>query len=153
MVTFSCTINKNFGLSVGMECNYKQFVNQYSSNTLALNKHQHNEDRDRRRYLSHKFSLTPLSEFKWNGSVFGNRTLLVNTLRNSITQLESAIPSPFIHSAWQGTRHNWVKAVQMCSSPKDFALALAILEASIKPVVTNPVWRESLGQLVKQCFN
>ena len=57
----------------GQECSYKDYVNQYSSNNLALNKHQHNEDRDRRRYLSHKFSLTPASEFKWSGTIFGNR--------------------------------------------------------------------------------
>ncbi len=129
-----------------MENNYRQYQNQYSTNPLALNKHQHNEERDRKRYLSHKFSLTPLSEFKWNGSVYGNRAMTISTLRLSITQLESAIPSPFLHSSWLSSRQNWVKAVHMCASAKDFALALAILEASIKPVVTNPVWRESLGK-------
>lgn len=49
---------------LGMENSYKNWVNQYSVNTLALNKFQLQEDRDRKRHMSHKFSLTPLSEFK-----------------------------------------------------------------------------------------
>ena len=51
-------------LFLGQEGNYKLYKNQYTTNSLALNKHQHNEERDRKRYLSHKFSLTPASEFK-----------------------------------------------------------------------------------------
>ncbi|KAB1265320.1 Nucleosome-remodeling factor subunit BPTF [Camelus dromedarius] len=42
-------------------------------------------------------------------------------------------------------RANWIKAVQMCSKPREFALALAILECAVKPVVMLPIWRESLG--------
>lgn len=42
-------------------------------------------------------------------------------------------------------RTNWIKAVQMCSKAKEFALALAILECAIKPVAMLPVWRDSLG--------
>jgi hypothetical protein len=33
----------------------------------------------------------------------------------------------------------------MCSNAKDFALALCILESSMKPVLFNPAWLESLG--------
>jgi hypothetical protein len=35
----------------------------------------------------------------------------------------------------------------MCAKPEDFALALTILEASIKPVLFNPVWHEALGNV------
>lgn len=59
---------------------YKNFVSQYSTNTLALNKPQHAEERDKKRHLSHKFSLTTASEFKWNGSVTGLLTVLLCTL-------------------------------------------------------------------------
>ena len=130
-----------------MESTYKQYQNQYSVNTLALNKHQHNEDRDKRRYLSHKFSLTPLSEFKWNGSLYGNQAMTVATLRQSISQLETNIPSPFLHPHWMLHRQNWIKAVQMCHSAQDFGLALAIMEACMKPVLFNPVWHEALGKI------
>lgn len=43
------------------------------------------------------------------------------------------------------SRTNWNKAVQMCSKAREFALALAILECAIKPVVMLPVWKDSLG--------
>uniref|UniRef100_A0A0L8FKB1 Uncharacterized protein n=2 Tax=Octopus bimaculoides TaxID=37653 RepID=A0A0L8FKB1_OCTBM len=142
----SSAVNSCSGyFKLGMENNYKSFINQYSSNPLALNKHQHNEERDKKRFLSHKFSLTPVSEFKWNGSLYGNRILTISTLRLSITQLESNLPTPFLHPNWAIHRQNWQKAVHMCQNPQDFALALAILEACIKPVLFNPVWTESLG--------
>lgn len=70
-----------------MEGTYKTYQNQYASNTLALNKHQHNEDRDRKRFLSHKFSLTPLSEFKWNGAMYGTRAVVLGTMRMTMTQV------------------------------------------------------------------
>ena len=67
-------------------------MNQYTTNTLALSKAQHQEERDRRRYLSYKFSLTPVSEFKWNGSIHGNRALIEATLRLTMQQFENNIP-------------------------------------------------------------
>lgn len=54
-----------------MENGFKTYVNQYSTNIAALNKQQRNEERDKKRYLSHKFSLTQASEFKWAGSYYG----------------------------------------------------------------------------------
>ncbi|XP_050394423.2 nucleosome-remodeling factor subunit BPTF [Patella vulgata] len=143
--TSAVAVTQSEYFRLGNEGNYKMFQNQYSTNTLALNKHQHNEDRDKRRHLSHKFSMTPLSEFKWNGTVHGNRILTVSTLRLSITQLENNIPTPFLHPNWPIHRQNWQKAVHMCQNPQDFGLALAILEACIKPVVCNPVWSDHLG--------
>ncbi|XP_025083493.1 nucleosome-remodeling factor subunit BPTF-like isoform X4 [Pomacea canaliculata] len=139
----SIAVSQYFRL--GMEGGYKSYQNQYSTNPLALNKHQHNEERDKRRHLSHKFSLTQASEFKWNGSVYGNRAITMATLRLSIVQLENNIPAAFLHPNWSIHRSNWQKAVHMCQSPQDFALALAILEACMKPVIFNPVWHESLG--------
>ena len=130
----------------GMEGGYKSYQNQYSTNTLALNKHQHNEERDKRRHLSHKFSLTQASEFKWNGSIYGNRNIIMATLRLSIVQLENNIPTAFLHPNWSIHRQNWQKAVHMCQTAQDFALALAILETCMKPVLFNPVWHESLGK-------
>jgi nucleosome-remodeling factor subunit BPTF len=56
---------------LGMENGFKNYVNQYSTNIGALNKLQRNEERDKKRHLSHKFSLTQASEFKWIGSLYG----------------------------------------------------------------------------------
>uniref|UniRef100_A0A4W3K0W8 Bromodomain PHD finger transcription factor n=1 Tax=Callorhinchus milii TaxID=7868 RepID=A0A4W3K0W8_CALMI len=130
---------------LGQEGKYRVYQNQYSTSTLALNKHQHREDHDKRRHLSHKFCMTPAGDFKWNGAVHGSKVLTISTLRLTIIQLENNIPSPFLHPNWASHRSNWIKAVQMCSKPREFALALAILECAIKPVVMLPVWRESLG--------
>ncbi|XP_075418221.1 nucleosome-remodeling factor subunit BPTF isoform X16 [Tenrec ecaudatus] len=130
---------------LGQEGKYRVYHNQYSTNSFALNKHQHREDHDKRRHLAHKFCLTPAGEFKWNGSVHGSKVLTISTLRLTITQLENNIPSSFLHPNWASHRANWIKAVQMCSKPREFALALAILECAVKPVVMLPIWRESLG--------
>uniref|UniRef100_A0A3Q2XQB1 Bromodomain PHD finger transcription factor n=1 Tax=Hippocampus comes TaxID=109280 RepID=A0A3Q2XQB1_HIPCM len=140
---FALNLNNLFKL--GQEGKYRVYHNQYSTNVLALNKHQHREDNDKRRHLSHKFSLTAASEFKWNGSIYGSRSLTITTLRFNIIQLESNIPPPFMHLNWASHRTNWNKAVQMCSKAREFALALAILECAIKPVVMLPVWKDSLG--------
>uniref|UniRef100_A0A3B3WVM8 Bromodomain PHD finger transcription factor n=1 Tax=Poecilia mexicana TaxID=48701 RepID=A0A3B3WVM8_9TELE len=138
-------VNLDNLFKLGQEGKYRVYQNQYSTNTLALNKHQHREDYDKKRHLSHKFSLTTASEFKWNGSIHGARSLTVATLRLTIIQLETNVPGPFMHPNWASHRTNWNKAVQMCSKAREFALALAILECAIKPVVMLPVWKDSLG--------
>ncbi|XP_068386050.1 nucleosome-remodeling factor subunit BPTF isoform X11 [Eschrichtius robustus] len=142
-VVMKGNINNYFKL--GQEGKYRVYHNQYTTNSFALNKHQHREDHDKRRHLAHKFCLTPAGEFKWNGSVHGSKVLTISTLRLTITQLENNIPSSFLHPNWASHRANWIKAVQMCSKPREFALALAILECAVKPVVMLPIWRESLG--------
>ncbi|KAJ7992762.1 hypothetical protein DPEC_G00282040 [Dallia pectoralis] len=137
--------NLNNFFKLGQEGKYRVYQNQYSTNPLGLNKHQHREDHDKRRHLSHKFSLTPAGEFKWNGSIHGSKVLTISTLRLTIIQLENNVPAPFLHPNWASHRNNWIKAVQMCSKAREFALALAILECAIKPVVMLPVWKDALG--------
>lgn len=63
---------------LGMENSFKNYVNQFSANVAALNKPQRNEERDKKRHLSHKFSLTQASDFKWVGSLNGNYLKLYN---------------------------------------------------------------------------
>ncbi|XP_059196627.1 nucleosome-remodeling factor subunit BPTF-like [Centropristis striata] len=142
-VVMKGTLNQYFKL--GQEGKYRVYHNQFSSNTVALNKHQHREDHDKRRHLSHKFCMTPAGEFKWNGSIHGSKFLTISTLRLTIIQLENNVPAPFMHPNWASHRTNWIKAVQMCSKAREFALALAILECAIKPVAMLPVWKDSLG--------
>ncbi|XP_033751700.1 nucleosome-remodeling factor subunit BPTF-like [Pecten maximus] len=143
----SATVNalQHQHFKLGMEYNFKNYVNQYATNNLALNKYQHNEERDKRRYLSHKFSLTQASEFKWNGANHGKKSTVIQTLMLTIIQLESSIPSSFLHPNWPLHRQSWTNAVHMCRKPSDFSLALSILEACMKPVIFNPVWSEALG--------
>jgi len=135
----------------GMEGTYKHYQNLYRTCPLALNKNQHADDRDKRRHLSHKFSLTPASEFTWNGSTFGTQQLILSTLRASILQLESNIPTPLLHPNWTLHRARWTKLVNGCSQPCEFGAALAMFEAAVKPVVFNQVWHEALG-ITLHCY-
>ncbi|XP_074105928.1 nucleosome-remodeling factor subunit NURF301 E(bx) isoform X2 [Cotesia typhae] len=135
---------------LGMDCNYKSYVNQFTTNPIALNKPQRNEERDKKRHLSHKFSLTPASEFKWVGSLTGTRALLVSTIRQTILQLESAIQAPFMHTNWPLLKKPWTTAVGSCCNPRDFARALIVLQACIKSVVFASVWHDQLGHVKLQ---
>lgn len=135
---------------LGMDNNFKTYVNQYSTNPIALNKPQRNEERDKKRHLSHKFSLTQASEFKWIGSLTGTRALLVSTIRQTILQLESNIQAPFMHTNWPLLRKPWTTAVGACVNPRDFARALIVLQACIKSVVFASVWHDQLGHVKLQ---
>lgn len=139
--------NGTYLYKLGMENNFKAYVNQYTTNVIALNKPQRNEERDKKRHLSHKFSLTTASEFKWVGAVSGNKTLLLNTVRQTILQLEQAIQSPFMHPNWPLIRKHWLSAVGACQHPRDLARALIVLQACVKPVVFANVWHEQLGHV------
>ncbi|XP_025834373.1 nucleosome-remodeling factor subunit NURF301 isoform X2 [Agrilus planipennis] len=139
--------NGTYLYKLGMENSFKSYINQYTTNPIALNKPQRNEERDKKRHLSHKFSLTTASEFKWIGGVSGNRTLLLNTLRQTILQLEQVIPSPFMHPNWTLIRKHWFSVVNACQQPKDFARALIVLHACMKSVVFANVWHEQLGHV------
>lgn len=137
--------NGTYLFKLGMENSFKMYVNQFTTNVIALNKPQRNEERDKKRHLSHKFSLTPASEFKWIGAVSGSKTLLNNTLRHTILQLEQQFPAPFMHTNWPLLRKTWLTIVGNCQQPKDFAKVLVVLQACIKPVVFANVWHDQLG--------
>lgn len=65
-----------------------------------------------------------------------------------MTALESAVANIFMHTTWESnTRANWLKALNLCKTPADFALALAILENAIKPVLFNSIWGDNLGKM------
>ncbi|XP_063923379.1 nucleosome-remodeling factor subunit NURF301 isoform X3 [Zophobas morio] len=139
--------NGTYLFKLGMENTFKSYVNQFTTNVIALNKPQRNEERDKKRHLSHKFSLTTASEFKWSGALSGNRTVLLNTLRQTFLQLEQSIQSAYMHPNWQLLRKHWLNVVGSCQQPKDFARALIVLQACIKPVVFANVWHEQLGHI------
>ena len=139
-----------FLFKLGMENGFKTYTNHYSTNPAALNKPQRNEERDKKRHLSHKFSLTPAAEFKWMGPTHGARSILVNTLRLTILQLESSIQAPFMHPNWPLLRKPWVETVGKCILPKDFAKVLIVLQVCIKPVVFASVWHDQLGHIKLQ---
>lgn len=68
--------NGTYLFKLGNENSFKSYVNQYVSNPLALNKPQRNEERDKKRYMSHKFSLSSGQDFKWVGLLNGKHSIL-----------------------------------------------------------------------------
>jgi hypothetical protein len=55
---------------LGQEAAYKQYINQFTNNPHALSKVQANEERVKRTHMSHKFSLTDVSTFRWMGMYY-----------------------------------------------------------------------------------
>ncbi|CAK1552071.1 unnamed protein product [Leptosia nina] len=139
--------NGTYLFKLGNENVFKTYVNQYTTNPLALNKPQRNEERDKKRYISHKFSLSSGQEFKWIGLLNATKPLLVATLRQTLLHLESNIVVQFMHPNWSLLRKPWVQAVQLCQAPRDFARALCVLQACIRSVVWVPAWHEQLGHV------
>ncbi|XP_045474832.1 nucleosome-remodeling factor subunit NURF301 isoform X2 [Harmonia axyridis] len=139
--------NGTYLYKLGMENTFRSYVNQFTTNIIALNKPQRNEERDKKRHLSHKFSLTTASEFKWMGGLSGSKTVLTTTLKQTILQLEQAIPSSFMHPNWHMLKKHWLGIIGNCQQARDFAKALIVLQACIKPVVFANVWHEQLGHI------
>nr|XP_039255576.1 nucleosome-remodeling factor subunit BPTF-like [Styela clava] len=130
---------------LGEDKAYRQYVNHYTENNLALNKLQHKEERDRERYLSYKFSLFGEGQFKWIGDTMGNEKSMLETLRSTLMHLEHQIPLCFMHTKWERYRKAWGKIVLGCDTPQNFAAALGILEMATRNVVKRSVWRVSNG--------
>ena len=63
---------------LGEDKGYKQYKNYFVENTLALNKYQHKEEKDKERHVGYKFSLSGPVEFQWSGSVCGSRVSETN---------------------------------------------------------------------------
>ena len=129
---------------LGMEKSYEQYINQFSTNQLAKNKQQAQEERDRRRGISTKFNL---AEYNYTGSMIGNLERILLTLRCSIVTLETSVPTAFMHPVWPFQRSTWVKAVHLCKTAPEFASVLTFFESFVKPVVMRNVWNDAVGHL------
>lgn len=133
---------------LGMENSFKTYVNQYTINAVALNKPQRNEERDKKRHLSHKFSLTTASEFKWLGNNnIGTVANTITTLRQTLVALEQSIGISYMHPNWLNLKKTWIHAIAKCEKPKDFAKVLVIYQSCVKTVVFANVWNEQLGHI------
>lgn len=129
---------------LGSEANYSSYINQFTSNSLALTKQQQLEQRDKKRSVTHKFSL---NEFKWHGEVCGSKEVILHTLRFSIVGLENSIATTFMHPSWPVQRSTWVRAVHLSKTPQEFAAALSFLQSSIRPICYMSVWNDAVGHV------
>ncbi|XP_033161065.1 nucleosome-remodeling factor subunit NURF301 isoform X3 [Drosophila mauritiana] len=142
--------NGTLYFKLGMEQGFKNYVNQYSTNPIALNKPQRNEERDKRRHLSHKFSLTTASDFKWIGITMGTTDNMITTLRQTLINFESNIAASFLNINWVVNKKIWNAAVMNARRPSEFAVVLLLFQASLKSVVFANVWHEQLGHTTLQ---
>ncbi|XP_039965704.1 nucleosome-remodeling factor subunit NURF301 isoform X1 [Bactrocera tryoni] len=143
----SQNVNEPNHFKLGMEHGFKNYVNQYTSNPIALNKPQRNEERDKRRHLSHKFSLTTASEFKWIGVTMGSLDSITQTLRQTLLNFEESVPSSFMIPNWRFIKWKWRRTVTDARRPTEFVIVLLLLQASFKSVIFANVWHEQLGHL------
>lgn len=142
--------NGTLYFKLGMENAFKNYVNHYVTNVSALNKPQRNEERDKKRHLSHKFSLTTASECKWMGVLNGLQSNIISSLRQTLLLLEQSISISFMHPNWSNIKKLWMQAVTKCDSPKDFAKIIIIYQFCLKPALFANVWHEHLGHLKLQ---
>ena len=110
-----------------------------------MSKVQANEERSKKTHISHKFSLTEVSTFRWMGQLYGKREIMVNTLRQTMLQLEQNMPQIFMHPNWPMMQKAWRQALNSSGTPREFARALTVLQCCLKPCVMLNVWYESLG--------
>ncbi|CRK99537.1 CLUMA_CG012856, isoform A [Clunio marinus] len=136
-----------FFFKLGMENSHKEYCNQFTTNPLALNKPQKNEERDKKRHLSHKFSLTQASEFKWGGLLNGTHSSLIAIFKQTLLTFESSITQTFMHCNWCKLRKSWLNAVSASNSPRDFVKVLVTLQSCFKNVIYANVWHEQLGHV------
>ena len=85
-------------IRLGSDCG-SNYVNQYTANSLALNKLQHNEDRDKKRHLSHKFSVAASIEFKWNGTMYGTEKDTIDCIRTALQNIESQVSIELLYDS------------------------------------------------------
>jgi len=137
----------------GMEGTFTKYINWYRTDVLAQSKQQRSEERDKRRQLSNRFSMSSPDggDFSWKGPLYStvsSKLLFVDALRYAILSLDAQIATPFLHSGWRsrGNSERWARAVRLCTTPRDFGIALSILVMCIKPVVFNSTWKESVGK-------
>ena len=123
----------------------RDYVNLFNIHSIFLNKNQHQEEKDKKRKLSYKFSLTSVADFKWIDMQTGPNLILLHTLRRTLQNLETSIHTAFLSPNWIINRENWLTVVKDANETKTLAICLSIFESCIKPIAFNSVWYESLG--------
>ncbi|CAG0922204.1 unnamed protein product [Notodromas monacha] len=130
---------------LGMEGNHKHYINQYTSNPLALSKQQHQEEKDRRTQLARKFALNQAKEFEWTGVVNGSENMSIQTLRQTVLNLQQQIADPFVIPNWPKVHPTWNKLIRDANAVSHFRLTLTVLAQCVKTPVLMSVWNEGGG--------
>ena len=136
---------------LGLDGTFRSYRNVFADNTLAQNKAQKADERDRRRHLSSKYyvsadrSAPGQYEFRWHGQLLGVAKSLMATVKGGIVELEKTIHPALFHPAWSANRAAWLAAVEAANEPGKLARQLLIFEASCRSVLFTTAWHETLG--------
>lgn len=129
---------------LGQDNSFQIYKNQYSHNSLAKSKADILFEKERKRYISNKFSLV---EFRWIGSCYMGELSQVSTLQNTLVNFENSLPIAFLHPNWHKERKIWIQAVKLCTEVNHFSSILMFLEEVIKPIIMVSSWKDTCGAL------
>ncbi|TGZ60137.1 hypothetical protein CRM22_008717 [Opisthorchis felineus] len=144
---------------------------------IILTRQQFMEEKERRRLLGNKFSMTDLALDMWrymeppevahqlsaaleflkvpcklvedffSPGWFATVPRLFDVLRLTMCYFEAQIPTCFYTPAWRCFRNQWIETVLRASNPIQLANALAQFEASVRPVCYQRVWSNAIGHI------
>ncbi|OON19678.1 PHD-finger [Opisthorchis viverrini] len=144
---------------------------------IILTRQQFMEEKERRRLLGNKFSMTDLALDMWrymeppavayqlsealeflkvpcklaedffSPGWFATVPRLFDVLRLTMCYFEAQLPTCFYTPAWRCFRNQWIETVLRASNPIQLADALAQFEASVRPVCYQRVWSNAIGHI------
>ncbi|VIO94057.1 PHD-finger family protein [Brugia malayi] len=138
------------GFRLGEGDTLSRYVNQYSMNEYAKNPIQRAKERDKKKYMSGRFSLMDEGEFEW--TVAKGRTLtgkpiqIGKIIQNSMESFAQKIPSVLMHRLWKRDGLDYFK--KGLSAPPTVELLKDLLlrfECAIRRPVLHNVWWSTLG--------
>ncbi|KAL3121904.1 hypothetical protein niasHT_000132 [Heterodera trifolii] len=145
-------LNRGFrlGFSDGV---YLQYVNHYSANPdLCRSAAARKMERDKRKYMSSRFSITEQGEFSWHlpkgrFDHHGTAEDMLRCVQLNLRRLVDRIPDALMHRGWvlDGEKGNFLRrlaAVRTIDSLRDL---LMLYEAAIRRPVFLPIWWQSLS--------
>ncbi|CAH8648557.1 unnamed protein product [Dicrocoelium dendriticum] len=147
------------------------------SGNLALTRAQFMEEKERKRLLGNKFSLSDLATDLWqyleppivhdhltrfvaflkipwelderpfSPSWSASFPRMLHVIRLTLSYFEAQIPLNFYLPAWRFYRKRWLRDVLHSKNSSDLASLLAQFEAAIRPVCFQRVWFNALGHI------
>ncbi|KAI1720070.1 DDT domain-containing protein [Ditylenchus destructor] len=131
---------------------YRDYINQYSVNDFAKSPYMRAKERDKRKYMSSRFSLMDEGEFSWTcpkgKSYFAGEADVVAIIQTSLKRLMDKIPDELMHRLWIGNGRIKDRFLQDIHNSKDFkSLRMTLLqyEKAVRKPVFSSVWWSSLG--------
>ncbi|CAD5210998.1 unnamed protein product [Bursaphelenchus okinawaensis] len=140
---------------------YREYINEYTTNELAKSSKQRNKEKDKRRYMSQRFSLMDEYEFVWscpkNKDIYMNECYTGRNLQQSLLKFMDSLPDELYHRMWRAEKSIFMERMNKnySNQPKDAEESKSMLmelrylllkfECVIrKPLFTN-VWWNTLG--------